>query len=212
MENFKFSTSKGHLIWARDLLAERDVSAVRFYLALANPETQKMNFTRDAMDKLVEVRFVTPFQEMIDTIASVGSKFGMLGTPLALSEQEAARINRVLARFARFYEVEQFSPQRVAEHLSQLLVRMTAGVGNAKNTDDPAELRFAVATLIRVLPIVTAPLMPGLADALATALGVGGQKWSEVTPGDHVAIDALALQRARAVVEFSTQNQARRAS
>ena len=212
LENFKFSTSKGHLIWARDLLAERDVSAVRFYLALANPETQKMNFTRDAMDKLVEVRFVTPFQEMIDTIASVGSKFGMLGTPLALSEQEAARINRVLARFARFYEVEQFSPQRVAEHLSQLLVRMTAGVGNAKNTDDPAELRFAVATLIRVLPIVTAPLMPGLADALATALGVGGQKWSEVTPGDHVAIDALALQRARAVVEFSTQNQARRAS
>ena len=45
LDNFKFSTSKNHAIWARDLLDRRPVDEVRFYLALSNPEHQKANFT-----------------------------------------------------------------------------------------------------------------------------------------------------------------------
>ena len=38
LENFKFSTSKNHLIWPRDLVERHSIDEIRFFPALSNPE------------------------------------------------------------------------------------------------------------------------------------------------------------------------------
>src|SRR5262249_45008060 len=40
LDNSKFSTSRRHLIWARDLVTRYGVDNVRFYLGINNPELQ----------------------------------------------------------------------------------------------------------------------------------------------------------------------------
>lgn len=44
LESAKFSTSKGHLVWARDLAKEFTPDAIRLFLALHGPEYQEASF------------------------------------------------------------------------------------------------------------------------------------------------------------------------
>lgn len=48
LDNEKFSTSKGHLVWARDLAADFDTDMIRLFLALHGPEYQEADFSRAA--------------------------------------------------------------------------------------------------------------------------------------------------------------------
>src|SRR5947209_14864390 len=44
LENLKFSTSRNHAIWGRELLRDQNVDPVRFYLAYSGPETEQTSF------------------------------------------------------------------------------------------------------------------------------------------------------------------------
>jgi methionyl-tRNA synthetase len=44
--NEKFSTSKGHLVWAADLAADFDTDVIRLFLALHGPEYQEADFSQ----------------------------------------------------------------------------------------------------------------------------------------------------------------------
>ncbi len=46
--NEKFSTSKGHLVWAADLAADFDTDVIRLFLALHGPEHQEADFSQAA--------------------------------------------------------------------------------------------------------------------------------------------------------------------
>lgn len=202
LDNYKFSTSKGHLIWARDLLEEVDVSVVRFYLALANPETQKMNFTRAAMDELSAVRLLVPYRTALATMQRAATAAGLMGREIVVSQAEADRLNDMLDRFARFHEARWFSPQRVAEHLSHLLCRIGTGAEEAEARGDPRELRLALLVTWLVLPVVSAPLMPQFSADLCDSLGRDVPKrWCRVDAGDAVTPEIDALRRAAAVLD-----------
>lgn len=54
LDNAKFSTSKGHLVWARELAAEFNSDLIRFFLALHGPEYQETNFSREAFETEVQ--------------------------------------------------------------------------------------------------------------------------------------------------------------
>src|SRR5207237_5371223 len=58
LEQSKFSTSQGHAIWGRDLLAGWAADPVRLYLCLTNPETQESNFAVPEMAMALEERLV----------------------------------------------------------------------------------------------------------------------------------------------------------
>lgn len=171
LDNYKFSTSKGHLIWARDLLQNADVSVVRFYLALANPETQKMNFTCAAMEELTVARFLKPFRAAMQGISGQLVLAPELGGNVTVSADEAVYLNNILDRFARFYGGRHFSPQRAAEHLSHLLARIEAGVDRYLYSGNPGELRRSALISWFALPVVAAPLMPRFSVDLCQALG-----------------------------------------
>jgi methionyl-tRNA synthetase len=50
----KFSTSKGHAVWARDLSAECNTDLARLFLALHGPEYQEGTFSRPVFDQAVD--------------------------------------------------------------------------------------------------------------------------------------------------------------
>ena len=45
LDGLKFSTSRNHAIWGRELLRDQNVDLVRFYLAYTGPETEQTSFT-----------------------------------------------------------------------------------------------------------------------------------------------------------------------
>src|SRR4029077_12766504 len=51
LDSDKFSTSKGHLVWARDLAGEFNPDLIRLYLALHGPEYQEASFVRGVFEK-----------------------------------------------------------------------------------------------------------------------------------------------------------------
>jgi methionyl-tRNA synthetase len=54
LESAKFSTSKGHLVWARDLAKEFTTDAIRLFLALHGPEYQEASFVPPVFQSTAE--------------------------------------------------------------------------------------------------------------------------------------------------------------
>jgi len=173
LDNFKFSTSKNHAIWARDLLDERTIDEVRFYLALSNPEMQKANFTRAEMDKLVDEAFAGPWQTVVSAINRLDA--GHAPNTAELSTEGRTLIERMVSSFERSYRIETFSMQRTAELFSQLLGwlgrRASTIADRHHNRRCDSKEVMIIWTVTRLLPALVAPLLPDFAARLDTALG-----------------------------------------
>ncbi|GLX17080.1 class I tRNA ligase family protein [Streptomyces lavendulae] len=137
----KFSTTRGHLIKARDLLARHGADAVRFGLALDNPEHQRTDFTEAAFTHTVETRLHAP---LTDHELPAGS------TPPPL-------LHRYHERMLRAYAPETFSLREAAEATAQLLSLLADHA-----TDDPALALHG----LHALTEHAAPLLPDLAAEL----------------------------------------------
>ena len=53
LDGDKFSTSRRHVIWGKDILTPDNVDAIRFYLSLTRPETRRTNFTLEGYEAVV---------------------------------------------------------------------------------------------------------------------------------------------------------------
>src|SRR5262249_55684445 len=173
LDNFKFSTSKNHAIWARDLLDRRPVDEVRFYLAFGNPEFQKANFTQAEMDKLVAEAFVRPWQQLVAAIALFDHS--QASNTAELSGEGRALVAGLIASFERYYKVEAFSMQRIAELFSQLLGwlgHFAKSVAQRQHNGRQGSQELAtVWTILGLLPALVGPLLPDFARRLDAALG-----------------------------------------
>ncbi len=57
LDGKKFSTSRQHAIWGREMVAEVPADAMRFYLAWSAPEVEGTNFTRREFDEATPEEF-----------------------------------------------------------------------------------------------------------------------------------------------------------
>ena len=119
LDNEKFSTSRGHLVWGRDLAVEVPRDLIRFHLATTSPEHQRTNFDRDALAKITRSRLVEPWNRVA---AKVDDCVGR--GPLDVSDRSRATAARIVERFAAGYELPRFSLNRVAETLTAQLARL----------------------------------------------------------------------------------------
>ncbi|AMV41757.1 hypothetical protein ATN79_03540 [Paraburkholderia caribensis] len=177
-ENFKFSTSKRNLIWARDLLRDKNQDHVRFYLALSNPEYQKMNFTQLSMERLVHARLVKPWRALTSLIAEVSDTVRIThGTEVALESGQIDQLIEMKRRIVRFYEIENFSMQRAAEHISAIILSCADSLRLARERADAklaaSTAAFAYAAAVSVVPTVAFPLMPRFSGAIRATSNLG---------------------------------------
>ena len=74
LDNEKFSTSRGHVVWANDLAAEMPRDLIRFHLAATSPEHQRTNFSGAALARVTESRLVQPWNRIAERGRPVGGR------------------------------------------------------------------------------------------------------------------------------------------
>jgi methionyl-tRNA synthetase len=165
----KFSTSRNHLIWGADLLAEVPRDLVRFYLALTGPEHQRTNFSKDMLRSVTSARLVEPWNGLVDELAVVLAGVDTR-QPLLVTAAGRARASRILDRFRLCYELDTYSPSRAAETIVTQVARLRASaeaLSSGLTPVEPGDLLLEVRTLLAC----AAPILIDVAEQ-ATADGV----------------------------------------
>ncbi|WNV85228.1 class I tRNA ligase family protein [Umezawaea sp. Da 62-37] len=131
LDHDKFSTSRGHLLTARELadIASRDL--IRFYLAATSPEFQRTNFTREALARVTEWRLVRPWNR----VAAKVEQWVEQGV-LPVSARSRASAARIVERFAAHYGTRRFSTTSVAFTLTEQLSRLDRWAVTARDAGD----------------------------------------------------------------------------
>ncbi len=163
----KFSTSRGHLVWGRDLAEQVPRDLIRFHLACDSPEFQRTSFNREELDRLTRIRLVEPWNRIAERVEPyVG------GGPLPVTGRSRTSAVRILDRFRSAYELPRFSLSRAAAILTQQLERLD----RAELTD--GDLCHEAEVLLRC----AAPILIDLGAALPERSLVGIAVRDTVTP------------------------------
>jgi methionyl-tRNA synthetase len=174
----KFSTSRNHLVWTVDLLAEVPRDLARFYLSLTAPERDRTQFRRADLDR-VGADLVRSWNALAAALPSTVDR------PLPTTAAGRAAAAALLDRFRACYELATYSPSRAAatvlEELAaahdsvpgDLLLRARALlVGAAPILVDTAERAGVDLAWPATQPdTVRAFELPRLPVAVATAVG-----------------------------------------
>jgi methionyl-tRNA synthetase len=179
----KFSTSRGHAIWGREILAEVESDALRYHLARTNPEHWQTSFSREALRRSERDELNGAWEEAIEALCALAAG------PAARSAGEPDLQARGLIGWAadnleRFYGVERFSLRHASAVLDDYVraggeyAARGRSAGTASERAGPA---LGATSLLRALSIFAAPLMPTLADRVWARLGrdgtAGDQRW-----------------------------------
>lgn len=174
LQGQKFSTSRNHLIWSADLLAEVPRDLVRFYLALTAPEYQRTNFDPAEMGEVLSRRLVEPWNSLADAVskAMVGLD---VGERLSVSAEARNRCACMVERLGTSYELASFSMSGAAETIVGHLARLR-DQADRLGTDDRVSLGDLLIELRTVLawsaPILIDVADRAMADGIDLDLGV----------------------------------------
>jgi methionyl-tRNA synthetase len=164
LENYKFSTSQGHLIWGRDLLADEDWEDVRFYLAWVNPEYNQSNFTKGDLREIASARLRRPLETFFEALSKLPP-----GPARPMPSLAGCALRK---RFEAAYEPGSPSLRIAAQTISHGLSLATRLITSGAAPDE-------VRAFAQALAAGTAPIAPTIAETIwARAGGVGPVTWS----------------------------------
>jgi methionyl-tRNA synthetase len=186
LEGSKFSTSRRHAIWGKDVLNPGSVDGLRCYLSWMRPEGRRTNFVLAEYQDFVENILIGQWQSWLTGLGSrIEADHGGQAPHAAeqTPEQAAfvARLEDRLAAVTNSLAQDGFSLNRAVRELdgivgdarafagSQALISQLPGWQAEAATSIALELAAA-----RLLGGVSAPVMPRFAGRLATALGLEG--------------------------------------
>ncbi|MFI5916442.1 class I tRNA ligase family protein [Dactylosporangium sp. NPDC051541] len=179
LDHQKFSTSRGHVVWGRDLAARVPRDLIRFHLAATSPEHQRTSFSADALARVTELRLVGPWNRIAERVERWA---GRGPRPVPERSRQAAAL--MAQRFAASYELAGFSLNRAAEAIADHLGRLDRW---AVSDEDAGGFCYEVRELVRS----AAPILIDLAAAVLA--DDTGPEADEITP---VALPRLAAVRA----------------
>ncbi len=209
LDGRKFSTSRRHAIWGRDLLADVPSDLVRFYLAATCPEAGDTNFALAEFAHAVDEELLGEWQPWLLELGGrlredLGNPSPAAPAPGGWSEEHRrfeARLAGLVAEAARCYRAAAFSPRGAARVLGEL-VREARRFGSSEAArcavpERGGERPTAVALELlaaKTLALLAAPILPDLAARLWRELGYGREverRWEDrptwVPAGQSVA-------------------------
>lgn len=184
LEGQKFSTSRRHAIWGKEILTPESVDSVRYYLSRTRPEGERTDFRRAEFERACADTLVGEWEAWLtDLGARVHSGFGGVVPDAGTwtSEQTAflARLSLRLDEITAALNPEGFSLRAAAAALDGIVtdVRAFSRQQSALAGNDrwSSEARTAIALELaaaRLLATASAPLMPRFSAKLAAALGI----------------------------------------
>jgi methionyl-tRNA synthetase len=147
LDNEKFSTSKGHVVWARDLVAEVPRDVARFYLNLSAPEHARTNFSRAVLDKVATERLVNPWNELAGSLGKLTAEVGT-EAELPVSDGARARAAVMCERFGQCFELDSFSLTRAADLIVQHVERLRAAAAREDAQERLGDLFLELRALV----------------------------------------------------------------
>ena len=182
VEGKQFSTSRGLVILVRDMLARYQPDALRYYISVAGPETQDVDFTWAEFKRRTNDELVAGWGNLVNRTASMVHKnFGEIPTPgprLAVDEALTAEITTA---FGRVGDLVGTHRQRQA---LQEAMRVVGEANRYVSETEPWKLKNDRERLATVLHTTTqavsdlntllAPFLPHSAQAVHEALGGTG--------------------------------------
>jgi methionyl-tRNA synthetase len=173
LENEKFSTSKGHVVWARDLVTEVPRDIARFYLNLSAPEHARTNFSRALLDKVAGERLVAPWNELATTLAKLTAEVGGESQRLPVSAGARSRAAVMVERFSQCFELASFSLTRAADLVVQHVDRLRTIAGKVA-AEEGVPLHPQLGDLFLEVRALIGCMSPILVDLAARAALAGG--------------------------------------
>ena len=185
LDGDKFSTSRRHVIWGKDILTPENVDAIRFYLALTRPETRRTNFTLQGYEAVVRDTLVGTWQCWLDDLGTrVQDLYQGIVPDAGIWTPEHTAFLCVLQNWLGVITgslgQDGFSLNQAARALDGLVAdtRRFSGLEAASSglPDWKDETRTAIALELaaaKLLAQCAAPVMPRFAAKLSAALGIG---------------------------------------
>ncbi|WP_245429440.1 class I tRNA ligase family protein [Mesorhizobium sp. WSM3860] len=189
LDGQKFSTSRGHAVWGKEVLDSKTVDVVRLHLALTRPEGQRRNFTLDALRRTENEIFQGIWLNWLDALyrdiqQDFGGRVPDAGDWAPADRAFFAQIETHRAAMERAYSDDGFSLRRAAaqacDFVRDCLIYRQAQDYAAARRLYPARTRTSLAlqaTAAAILAQTLAPLMPRFASMLASGIGVSTEKW-----------------------------------
>ena len=101
MEGRKFSSSRAIVIYVRDFLSRYDVDALRYYVAVAGPETQDTDFTWSEFVRRNNDELVANWGNLVNRAVSFAARnIGEIPEPGELTAADRALLDRSRAAFS----------------------------------------------------------------------------------------------------------------
>ncbi|MDK9499266.1 class I tRNA ligase family protein [Streptomyces katrae] len=205
LEGEKFSTSRRHAVWGKDVLSPDTVDAVRYFLAATRPEDTRTDFRPSAYRATVSDTLVGTWQNWLNDLGDRVAKRYEGRAPDAgnWTPEHSAFLARLGTRLTAVTDAlgpGGFSLRAAAAELTGL-VEDTVRFSTAQQlrADDPAwadETRTAVALELaaaRLLASSATPVLPRFAGRLARCLDLPAPStWPDtvelVPPGSRITL------------------------
>jgi methionyl-tRNA synthetase len=164
LDSEKFSTSRGHVVSGRELVAEVPRDLIRFHLAVTSPEFQRTDFTRTALARVTRTRLVDPWNRVAD---KVDRWVGQGAFPVSATSRATAY--RIFERFWDGFDPAHFSLTHAAQTITEQLGRLDRWEVTA---EDAGDFCHEVEVFLRC----AAPILIDLAGAALPDTMLSGQK------------------------------------
>lgn len=216
LEGQKFSTSRRHAIWGKEILTPDTVDAVRYYLCRTRPEGERTDFRRAEFDRVRADTLVDQWEAWLSGLGDrIDSRFGGVVPDAGVwtSEHTAflARLSLRLDEITAALNPEGFSLRSAAAALDGIVTdvrafsRQQSALAQADRWNSEARTAIALElAAARLLATASAPLMPRFSAKLAAALGIPAiETWPDtadlVAPGRRCTLSGTRF--------FSTDEQ-----
>ena len=183
MEGRKFSSSRGVVIYVKDVLARYDADSLRYFLTIAGPENQDTDFTWAEFLRRNNDELVATWGNLVNRVLSIAHKhFGAVPEPGELTEEDKALETAVEDGFAAVGELLEAASFKAG---LQAVMRLAEQANRYISDQAPWQLvksdKARAATVLHValraidnLKVLMAPVLPFSSQRLHEMLGYEG--------------------------------------
>jgi methionyl-tRNA synthetase len=185
MEGRKFSSSRQVVIYVRDFLARYDADALRYFIAVAGPETQDTDFTWSEFRRRNNDELVAGWGNLVNRSVSMAAKnVGAVPTPGELTDADRALLATTSGAFATVGDLLARNRQKAAATEAMRVVgeanKYLSDQAPWKLKEDPARRDTVLFTALQAVSDcngLLTPFLPHSAQKVHELLG-GTGIWS----------------------------------
>ncbi|MBN2176389.1 MAG: methionine--tRNA ligase [Demequinaceae bacterium] len=184
MESSKFSSSRGHVIYVRDMLQRYQPDALRYFISVAGPETSDSDFTwaefkRRTNDELVATwgnlvnRTVSLIHKNLGALPVLGELQPIDRAALDGSEEAFATVGGLIRQHRQRQAISE--AMRVVSDANKYLAETAPWKTKTTDPDRTATVLGVAAQLVSDANTLLAPFLPHSAQKVHEALGGTGE-------------------------------------